>query len=237
MNDKEKAAAPDTTSAEESTHKPGAKSAMDDALAALALRKAAKYNGLVGQLPDWVPRPLRYEFDAVRNRLLDFVSVKDLQYWMDLWRSPTDNGWMYVPPEYDRDVDSLVYIQSIHDLGPEAGIDAYLGKGGMEVVRGMTRLEHNRRVSQLPRPDGLQRVIVSLLPACPKDEPAGPYIERRLRELASARREVDGVTFEGIDGDNILWHDCDNRPKESPLKGLKDRVSRALKQPTERERD
>jgi hypothetical protein len=199
------------------------------ALEALRERNAKPYDGLLGQLPDWVPPPLPHEFVAVRNRLLDSESIDKVQEWMRLWCSPTSGEWMaYVPPEYDRDIDSLVYIQRLVNLGPQAGIDAYLGKSGMEVVRGVARVEHNRKAAKQPRADGLQRVIREILLERPHDEPAAPFVEERLRELE--RDEVDGVTIESIESDEIWWHDANNPAKSTPLSGLKDRVSRALKQ-------
>jgi hypothetical protein len=209
---------------------PGAKSVIDEAIATLEVRNAHPYDGINGRLPDWMPVPLSHEFNAIRNRLLDSVSMHDLQRWMDLWRSPTDDGWMYVPPEYDRDIDSLVYIQTIANLGPEAGVDAYLGNGGMEVVRGMARLDHNRKAATRPRPDGLHRVILCVLRKLPEGEHAGPYVARRLKELAIAREEVDGVTIEFVNDEEIEWRDRDNPAGTAPLAGLKDRVSRALRQ-------
>lgn len=208
----------------------GVKSAINDALATLKARDAHPYDGLNGLLPDWMPAPLRHEFKAVRNRLLDSVPSGDVQNWMDLWRSQNDNGWMYVPPEHDRDIDSLVYIQRIVSLGPKAGIDVYLGHGAMEVVRHIARVEHSRKAAQRPRLDGLGRVILSLLRQRPDDKPAGPYIDRRLRELAQARDVIDGVTIEAVEDGEIHWRDDRTTTATATLSGLKDRVSRALKQ-------
>jgi hypothetical protein len=236
MNSKEPATASDAINAEGEAPNPDAKSAINDALARFEARNAPQYDGLNGQLPDWMPPPLKHEFNAVRDRLLDSESIDDVQNWMGLWRSPTADGWMYVPPEYDRDIDSLVYIQSIVNLGPEAGIDAYLGKGGMEVVRGtevvrdLARVDYNREVAKRPRPDGLNRVILNLLRQRPDGEPAGPYVERRLRELAEVRAQVDGVTIEGTEDEAIQWSDARTKTGNTALSGLKDRVSRALDQ-------
>jgi hypothetical protein len=231
MNTKEPATSPnDAINAEVKPRNPGMKSAMDAAIAVLEARNGHPYDGLIGQLPDWIPPPLKHEFNAVRTRLLDLESIDDVQNWMCLWRSPTASGWMDVPPEYDRDIDALVYIQNIVSLGPQDGIVAYLGKGGMEVVRGMARIEHNRKVAKQPRADGLQRVILKLLRERPEGEPAGRYVLQRLGELALTRVQVDGVTIEGIHEDVIEWRDARTEAENTPLSGLKDRVSRALRQ-------
>lgn len=110
--------------------KPGAYDELSRALDVLAKRNNHSFDGVLGQPPTWVPFPLRDEFWTVRNRLLDEYSPEQVATWMRACRTLSS-----YPFEYAREIEALVYIKQIADLGERDGIDAYLGIGRCRVAR------------------------------------------------------------------------------------------------------
>jgi len=122
---------------------------ISEALYQLRQRQKAKYDGVVGSLPKWVPDPLRQEFQAVRNDLLDKYDHEDLLQYLNgrkrMFREEGFRGLPYYPEIIEDKIDSLIYIQQLVDLKKEKGIKAYLGKGGIKVVRGIALSEMGRK--------------------------------------------------------------------------------------------
>jgi len=112
-------------------------------------RQEAEYDGVIGSLPKWVPSPLKHEFEAVRNYLLDNYAHEDLlRYINGRKRMFREEGFHWLPYYLDvieDKIDSLIYIQQLVDLKKEKGIKAYLGKGGIKVVRGIALSEMGRK--------------------------------------------------------------------------------------------
>jgi len=107
----------------------------------------APYDGLLGSLPnDWMPDPLLKEFYAVRGYLLNKYEETEVRRYLQSREelSNIDDGCSsvgFTPPELDDKLDALIYIKRIYDLGETKGIQAYLGKSGDKIYRGIIRDE------------------------------------------------------------------------------------------------
>jgi hypothetical protein len=112
---------------------PGAYEELKGALDKLTERNSHSFDGVLGQPPTWVPFPLKDEFWTVRNRLLDECSPQQVATWMRACRALSS-----YPFEYAREIEALVYIKQIADLGERDGIEAYLGIGRCKVARAYT---------------------------------------------------------------------------------------------------
>ena len=58
----------------------------------------------------------------------------------------------YTPLELDDKLDALIYIKRIYDLGQTKGIQAYLGKKGDKIYRGIVS---NETISELGKLAGI----------------------------------------------------------------------------------
>jgi len=149
--------------------------ALNAALEDLHRLDDAPYDGLMGRPPKWVPGPLEQEFYATRSALMESAALKValevspkkmdtkedmLRRWMRarrwmtgdrrMWGRSKKFAWVPDIPEILVDkVDALNYILALVELGvkegEEAAIEAYLGKGGTEIVRGVVL--HRQRVA------------------------------------------------------------------------------------------
>jgi len=123
--------------------------AIEKALKKYSRRQKAKYNGVVGSLPEWVPSPLNYEFVEVRRYLLDKYKSKEVLKYKRarnrMFRKKGFRGLPYYPDEIEDKLDALNYIETLVKIGEKNGkkaaYDAYLGKGGIQVVRGVALSE------------------------------------------------------------------------------------------------
>lgn len=125
------------------------------ALVRLAKWDGAPYDGILGLPPKWIPRPLYLEFVHTRNFLLDAGNAPEqILAWIRSYRGTveaTSFRSAYWPPEYERDIETLVYVQDLVNLGEVDGIEAYLGVGAYKVLRSRVVSQRNRTFSQLPR--------------------------------------------------------------------------------------
>jgi hypothetical protein len=118
------------------------------------------FDGIVGELPTWMPSPLEYEFNSLRRQLLqDNRSLRKLRQQIREIRkgavaSNQDERLLRLPslsPEHQRDLLALIYIQDIASLGEKDGIKAYLGQSSTEVARGVFLSERLREIARQPR--------------------------------------------------------------------------------------
>jgi hypothetical protein len=145
------------------------------------------YDGIVGWPPAWMPSPLVYEFKTIRARLLnDARTLWEFQAWKRILRVRKDmrclseatkqrqdltgnaRYWRqgFVPPELTRDLEALLYIQDLADLGDIEGLKAYLGEetlGGQLVLRGRAHSEHLKKAAKAPRPNRIAKRINAIL--------------------------------------------------------------------------
>ncbi len=193
---------------------------LKSALDRLTERNLAPYDGVMGMLPDWVPDPLKHEFDAQRSLLLDQYSHKDILGFM---RARTEEltpgfGWSKCYSlEITDKLDALIYIKTIVGLGVDGGIKAYLGKSGARVYRGVV----NKEIAKKDRSDDLQGLIIEIM--------AGNLRMKPPELLEALRKHERGPIIQDIIGGTIEWLDKNQRVKDTPISGLKDRMSRARK--------
>lgn len=109
------------------------------AMRELEERDAAPYDGVLGRPPAWLPQALLDEFAVTRNRLLQTHTAEDVRNWMGSFREALNvdgSGWIgWWPPELQRDLGALVYVQYVAELGEKSGIQAYLGRGQYHGLR------------------------------------------------------------------------------------------------------
>ena len=118
--------------------------------------------------------------------------------------------------EYQKALDEARHWKG---MGPEQ----YLGSRAAKALH----IERQRKRSQLPRQDSLQRLIIQILKATPE--------ARSAKVIAELRKHIGGSIEQIMDG-VIEWHEEDKRGRNkqwsaeaTPLTGLKDRIYRARK--------
>jgi len=127
----------------------------------------AKYDGVSGKLPKWVPEPLQDEFYATRNHLLSKFSAEQILHYMEARQELIDfrgtGSTTYYPIELTHHLDTLIYIQKIVSLKEKEGMKAYLGKSGEKVVRGIVLAEKQSEIAKNARPDDLNDLLLEIL--------------------------------------------------------------------------
>lgn len=207
-----------------------------EALDRLAEIENAPYDGVLGRLDGWMPRPLKAEFSVVRSFLLDKASADEVKKWMrgraQILKVTTFQYLPYVPIEYEDKVDALNYIKAIVDLGQEDGIKAYLGEDGFEVYRGMVMtgnayvmLEAKKKKKEESggnELDALDREIDAVLGTDP-----GLSFKGLLQRLENRISEgvIQNIDFQ----DGIDWIKDDERPEKTAIKTAMNRFTDAKK--------
>lgn len=119
------------------------------AIATLETRNAQPYDGVLGLPPKWVPESLVREFLQVRNDLLDRHSADEVRKWLKAYQVTMlpITGFRSVPlfpPEHERELEVLAYVQDIADRGPDEGLMAHLGRNSYGVLSDKAIEEQDR---------------------------------------------------------------------------------------------
>ena len=135
--------------------------------------------GILSELPDWVPDPLVKEFSAVRSHLVMWygkwsgdaspsyeTACREIAKLMrarfgDWQPGPNPGSGTVYPQEIEDKLDALLYISQLAAMGPEGAIDAYLGRSGNKIYRGIVlkeRMENARASRGSSSPDILKAV-------------------------------------------------------------------------------
>ncbi len=101
----------------------------------LKWRDSQPYDGVLGQVDNWVPDEIKDEFCSIRNKLLDAmnykepVKVKKIREWIDEFykKEKLQGDGIYrrsivIPPKFRRDVSYLALIQTANSLGEPDGL-------------------------------------------------------------------------------------------------------------------
>jgi hypothetical protein len=215
------------------------------ALATIKQRNASPYDGVLGQPPQWVPKDWRNSFSDARNQLLDNYPIDDVRASLRSFRASqgSDPG---LPPLYDStdparsgvteeavrrrrethdQIAVLAKVQDFVELGRAKALGKYLGTTSYATLKQDLERERQRERGSKDRPDGLQRVIRAIVQKNPEIDES--QLVEHLRSLA--RSNIEGVIVEAITDEVVEWHDEKNPAEETPLSGLKHRLSRARK--------
>lgn len=214
---------------EQTANNPKLLKAIEKQLKRVRKRQKAKYNGVVGSLPEWVPSPLKYEFEAVRDILLDKYDHEDLHRYMNgRKRMFTEKGfrWLpYYPENIEEKLDALIYIRDLVEVGEKNGkkatYDAYLGKGGYEIYRGAIFSEKNKKAAKAKRSGPFHDLISSILKSNPDFG-----CKEVLRELEKC---TDGEVIVFINDEEIEWTNENGKTKNFKISSLPSLVSRLKK--------
>jgi len=110
---------------EQTANNPKLLKATEKALRQARKRQEAKYNGVVGSLPEWIPSPLKYEFEEIRRYLLDKYKSKEVLKYKRarkrMFRKKGFRGLPYYPDEIEDKLDALIYIETIVKIGEKSG--------------------------------------------------------------------------------------------------------------------
>ena len=202
--------------------------AVKTALDKTAAQKKHKYDGVLGMPPDWLPDPLKEEFLATRDYLLDAnFSTKEIKKFMETREKEfLGKGFTfkpYFPHDIERDIDALIYIQKIVHLGEKKGIDAYLGESGNKVYRTIVEANKQKEIAKLPRQDALQKLIIEII----RKEP-GSTTQQVLDKLKS-RAGGSVIEYINEEDNSIEWSTPNAHLKTAPITGLRYRIRRAKK--------
>ncbi len=112
-------------------------------------RRAATYDGVLGKLPEWVPKWHQHKFNETRNRLLDrYLFGERLQHeqivaWINEFcvRGEENEGQFapFIPREISKQIEDLAHLRYVVSLGSEKGLIFLAGKEaltGMKVRQG-----------------------------------------------------------------------------------------------------
>ncbi len=188
-----------------------------------------EYDGLAGELPDWVPDPLKHQFNTARVNFLKYYDYQrgkgDFDECLKML-DDFDKGEIYASlclKQARPHLESLVYVFRLVRLGKTECYQAYLGEGGHEIYNEDIQSARQRKIAKRARPDALQSMIVDILQQNPNANK-----EKILSELENKAR--DGI-IESINRDDeiIEWVDKNGKIKDAPFSGLKARIYRAKK--------
>jgi len=108
-------------------------------------RNKQPYDGVMGSPPKWTPGTLPREFVAARDRLLEQFSHKEILEYMDVRENlPTNRDFTrvaYYPPEYAKELETLIEIRWLVGLRKVEGLKAYQGRDGYKAVYGLAQSE------------------------------------------------------------------------------------------------
>ena len=202
--------------------------AVKTALDKTATQKKHKYDGVLGMPPDWLPDPLKEEFLATRDYLLDAnFSTKEIKKFMETREKESlGKGFTfkpYFPHDVERDIDALIYIQKIVHLGKKKGIDTYLGKSGNKVYRTIVEANKQKAISKLPRQDALQKLIVKIVSDNPDLNTPQVLDKLKLHERGPV------IEYINEEDNSIEWSTPNAHLKTAPITGLRYRILRAKK--------
>ena len=202
--------------------------AVKTALDKTATQKKHKYDGVLGMPPYWLPDPLKEEFLATRNYLLDAnFSPKEIKKCMETREKESlGKGFTfkpYFPHDIERDIDALIYIQKIVHLGKKKGIDAYLGESGIKMYRPIVEANKQKEISKLPRQDALQKLIVKIVSDNPDLNTAQVLDKLKLHERGPV------IEYINEEDNSIEWSTPNAHLKTAPITGLRYRILRAKK--------
>ena len=131
--------------------------------------------------------------------------------------------WNQCPPEILDNLDALFYILQLSKLGKKDGIEAYLGKGSVEIYRGIVLNRNNKEISKLPRTDALNNLIMEMIASQPILGTRG--ILKKLKSLEG--KGVIETIFENPEEEVIIeWTSKNGKAKETNLIQLQNRISR-----------
>ena len=151
----------------------------------LEWRDSQPYDGVLGQLAEWVPDEIKDEFYKIRNKLLNAmnykeqVKVKKIRQWIDEYHARQNlqkdvaYGGGTTPPQFMRDVSYLAVIQSANSLGETDGLPMLVGK--MAVIGAKSKNGYKTRADQVDKAD-FQELAKPLL------EINNNIIDKTLRE-------------------------------------------------------
>ncbi|MDO9152092.1 hypothetical protein [Methylotenera sp.] len=132
---------------------------MDADMNLLEWRNSQPYDGVLGQLEDWVPKAIKTEFTHIRNKLLDamnykeLVKVKKIRQWIDecYKKQKIQGDEIYrpsIPPKFLRDISYLALIQNANSLDETEGL-RMLAK--YEATIGATYSNEQSKRAKVPR--------------------------------------------------------------------------------------
>lgn len=97
-------------------------------------RRAAPYDGVKGELPEWVPEWHQREFFRLRNKLLDsqYVTPGQVLTWLDIFTESGEGAESQrtrpIPPEHFDAVGQLAHYRWAVSLGSERGLESLIDK-------------------------------------------------------------------------------------------------------------
>lgn len=102
-------------------------------------RRAAPYDGVMGEPPEWVPEWHQVEFIRLRNELLDYgvcntrVTPEQVLKWLDAWAQIREIKGdeilppPYIPSEVSKTVEYLADLRFAVSLGKQKGLEFLTG--------------------------------------------------------------------------------------------------------------
>ena len=113
------------------------------------------YDGVVGQLPEWVPKWHQEQFVFIRNRLLDNgyqgkkLTPEKILTFMNRYQDLGEvEGDAYIPRELWDDIGSLAHLRWCVSLGDQRGLEILAGD---DAVMGRSFRAAQQRKAQRPR--------------------------------------------------------------------------------------
>jgi hypothetical protein len=184
-----------------------------------------KYDGVKGVLPDWMPDPLKFEFNSTRDTLLDNYTHKNILKYLNAKKfiNKESPHWSSCPPEIEDKIDVLFYIYQLSKLGKKDGIQAYLGKSSTEVYRGIALNQKNKEISKRPRTDALNKLIIEMLASQHNLGTSG--ILKKLKSL-EGKGVIEKILEDSEEKVIIEWTSKNGKAKETSLIQLQNRISR-----------
>ena len=106
-------------------------------------RSKQKYDGVLGEPPEWFPHTSKGDFLICRDRVLDHhtrPSPETARRWISAWEEDQMDVVNQVPLDLHHEIHRLSRLFRAYRLGPDKGLNLLLGKGQAKALaEGKTR--------------------------------------------------------------------------------------------------
>jgi hypothetical protein len=184
-----------------------------------------KYNGVIGEPPEWLPDYLKEQFISIRSELLNKYSPEQILQYMQAQEETLNVSGAISNPTYPFKInsllDSLIDIKNISNMGKDKGLEACFGKESQKTFQSNTQ----SNIAKKPRPNILRMLVVQVLQKKLKASYKEVKQELKNNDQTMVAKGDEFKLIERVFDDRIEWNDKEGRSKTTKTNSLKSLIS------------